>query len=111
MSKTGKRLIAAAEEALAIAKGLKEPARIHGPAIWTYDNDSHGGAWYVRIEPRTKPPYRRQIHVEAIIDVAEDGTMAGIEIIDHRAPRPMQLGAAPTPSTLPELDAEMGGEG
>lgn len=56
------------------------------PAYWTYDPEAH--AYYFAPRYRTKPPYLRQIHVEAILDVASDGTLAGVEIIDVKAPLP-----------------------
>jgi len=59
-------------------------------ATWTYDGDAH--AYYFAPKSRAKPPYRKQIFVEAIIDVAEDGTLAGIEIIDSDAPPPPKKG-------------------
>lgn len=68
--------------------------RATGAATWTYEFD-HGPAWYVKIEPRCPPPYPRQIHVEAIIDVAADGSLAGVEIIDSKCPGPTALEATP----------------
>lgn len=55
-------------------------------AWWTYCPDAR--AYYFRPSAAAKPPYLRQIQVEAIIDVAADGTLAGIEIIDTKAPPP-----------------------
>ncbi len=55
-------------------------------AYWTYDDEAH--AYYFAPMQRLDPPYRRQIHVEAILDVAADGTLAGVEIIDTKAPPP-----------------------
>lgn len=86
MSKAGKRLIKSMQEVTRIIRGEQKTLRVHGPAIWSYDYEAE--AWYVRIEPRRKPPYIRQIHVEAIIDVADDGSLAGIEIIDDKCPPP-----------------------
>ena len=58
-------------------------------AYWTCDEDEEGGvAYYFAPVQRAAPPYRKQVRVEAIIDIAEDGTLAGVEIIDDRAPPP-----------------------
>lgn len=80
------KILKGAEEALIIAKGGKPPARASGPAMWTYDFEAT--AWYVRLEPREAPPYLRQVHVDAILDIGANGTVAGIEIIDDKAPGP-----------------------
>ncbi len=55
-------------------------------AYYTYDPET--GAYYLGLGDRRDPPYLKQIHVEAILDVADDGTLAGVEIIDTRAPEP-----------------------
>lgn len=55
-------------------------------ANWTYDEGAR--AYYFAPSERSQAPYLKQVHVEAIIDVADDGTLAGIEIIDERAPPP-----------------------
>ena len=62
----------------------------HGAARWTYDYVVH--AYYFSPATRAKGPYRKQIRVEAILDVADDGTLAGIEIIDTKAPPPPTKG-------------------
>lgn len=53
-------------------------------AYWTYDPEAE--AYYFAPVQRRKPPYRKQITVEAIIDVAADGTLAGIELLDAPPP-------------------------
>ena len=58
----------------------------HHPAYWTYDGECH--AYYFAPTNRRPPPYLHQEHVSAIIDVANDGTLAGVEIIDVGAPKP-----------------------
>jgi len=55
-------------------------------AYWTYDPIVN--AYYFAPSSRTKPPYLKQVRVEAILDVAKDGTLAGVEIIDPNAPPP-----------------------
>lgn len=58
------------------------------PATWTYSHDT--GCYYFAPTNRTKPPYLRQIIVEAIVDVASDGSLAGVELghWDAAAPLP-----------------------
>ena len=48
------------------------------------------GAYYFEPAERADGPYERQMHVVAIVDVAQDGTLAGIEIIDPEMPLPFQ---------------------
>jgi hypothetical protein len=50
-----------------------------GEAYWTYDDQV--GAWYFGLKPRAKPPYLRQVRVEAILDMDADGRLAGVEIL------------------------------
>ncbi len=57
----------------------------HG-AYWTYDEDHN--LYYFAPVSRADPPYLKQIHVEAVIDVAADGTLAGVELIDIKMPPP-----------------------
>lgn len=60
-----------------------------GKAEYTHENTSSGGhLYYIKIDNRSPPPYKRQRRVEAIIDIAEDGTLAGIELIDRMPPPP-----------------------
>lgn len=58
------------------------------PATWTYCHDT--GCYYFAPTNRTKPPYLRQIIVEAVVDVASDGSLAGVELghWDAAAPPP-----------------------
>lgn len=56
-------------------------------ANFTYDPECH--CYYFEPSKRTPSPYLKQIHVEAIIDVAEDGTLGGVEIIDEKMPKPL----------------------
>jgi len=55
-------------------------------AYWTYDEEAD--AYYFAPMQRREPPYRRQIIAEVIIDVADDGTLAGIELIDTEGVKP-----------------------
>ncbi len=53
----------------------------------THENDEHvGHLYYVRLKVRHPPPYTTQRRVEAILDIADDGTLAGIELIDEMPP-------------------------
>lgn len=45
-------------------------------------------AYYFAPEHRKPGPYTKQIEVTAIVDVADDGTFAGLEIVDPRMPKP-----------------------
>jgi hypothetical protein len=65
-------------------------------AYWTFDKEAQ--AYYFAPTDRTPPPYRTQKHVTAILDIAADGTLAGIELI--------QMGAEPLPS--PPSDSQEG---
>ena len=50
-----------------------------GSASWQYDDDRK--VWYIALDTRADPPFRKQILVEAILDMNNDGHLAGIEII------------------------------
>ena len=47
-----------------------------------------GALYYFAPQPRHPGPYLRQREVKAIIDIAEDGTLAGVELIDDMPPPP-----------------------
>lgn len=64
---------------------MTKPA-ITGEAYWTHDPST--GAWYIGLEERRPAPYTRQVTVEAVLDIADDGSLAGIEIVDPAAPGP-----------------------
>ena len=55
-------------------------------AYFTYDEEAD--AYYFAPSKRTAPPYTEQRIVQAIIDVASDGTLAGIEILDMQIQPP-----------------------
>ena len=61
-------------------------------AYWTFDNKAyaeHGERlYYFAPLHAALPPYRKQIHVTAIIDVADDGTLAGVELVMGDLPLP-----------------------
>lgn len=58
------------------------------PATWTYDHET--GAYYFAPTNRAAPPYMTQRTVEAVIDIAADGSLAGVELghWDTAAPPP-----------------------
>src|SRR6185312_12493297 len=56
-------------------------------AQWTYDPEAE--AYYFAPMQAAPPPYLTQRHVEAIIDIASDGTLAGVELIDNMPPPPV----------------------
>jgi hypothetical protein len=58
-------------------------------AYWTYD-DCYGDcrSYYFAPVNATAPPYLRQIEVKAILDIASDGTLAGIELAHGDLPPP-----------------------
>jgi len=64
----------------------------HRPAYWTHDDkavDEIGEhLYYFAPANRRPPPYRNQRRVEAIIDIADDGTLAGVELIEKMPPPP-----------------------
>lgn len=55
-------------------------------AYFTYDPEAR--AYYFAPRNREKPPYRRQQQATAILDIAEDGTLAGVELIIGDLPLP-----------------------
>lgn len=63
------------------------------PAFYTHEDDPVvGNLWYFAPADRRPGPYRRQVKTEVTIDLAEDGTLAGIEITDEDFRR--HIGAA-----------------
>ncbi len=60
----------------------------HRSAYWTYDEKA--GAYYFAPIERVAPPYRKQIEVAAILDIAADGTLAGVELVMGNLPPPPQ---------------------
>ncbi len=54
-------------------------------AVFTYDNTDGMALYYFAPQTRT-PGKLTQRRVEAIIDICEDGTLAGVELIDNMPP-------------------------
>lgn len=61
-------------------------------AYWTFDEKAwrENGLKLYYFAPlnRTPPPYLTQRRVTAILDIAHDGTLAGVELIDDMPPPP-----------------------
>ncbi len=59
-------------------------------AYFTYDkaafNDIGEHLYYFGPINRANPPYKNQRKVTAIIDIADDGNLAGVELIDNMPP-------------------------
>ncbi len=55
-------------------------------AYFTHDGAGGERAYY--FAPKVRPKPYRQRMVRAIIDIAEDGTLAGVELIDDMPPPP-----------------------
>jgi hypothetical protein len=64
----------------------------HRQAYWTHDDEAAKDIgehlYYFAPSNRAPPPYTTQRRVTAIIDVAPDGTLAGVELIDDMPPPP-----------------------
>lgn len=62
------------------------------PAFWTHDSravkDIGEHLYYFAPSNRRPPPYLKQRYVQAVIDIADDGTLAGVELIDKMPPPP-----------------------
>ncbi len=55
-------------------------------AYWTYDELSV--AYYFAPTDHSPPPYYEQREVTAILDIASDGTLAGVELVWGDLPPP-----------------------
>jgi hypothetical protein len=82
------------------------------PAYWTFDDKAsatHGiRAYYFAPVDRAEPPYLRQCEVTAILDIASDGTLAGVELVlgDLPPPPAAKSFAAGLADKLPDFDPE-----
>ena len=73
------------------------------PGFWTHDDKAApilGHLYYFAPTARAAPPYKVQRHVKAIIDIADDGTLAGVELIDDMPPPPGGTDGKRTPADL-----------
>jgi hypothetical protein len=67
-------------------------------AFWTHDDDAVrvvGHLYYFALADRAPPPYQQK-HVQAILNIAEDGTLAGVELIEDMPPPPTSPAVNPT---------------
>lgn len=65
-------------------------------AYFTHEECSHAGhLYYFAPANRAAGPYKRQIEVKAILDIADDGMLAGVEVIDGDVPPPRRAAAMP----------------
>lgn len=53
-----------------------------------HDNGVTGPLYYFALAGCSPGPYRAQRSVEAILDIADDGSLAGVELIDNMPPPP-----------------------
>lgn len=67
---------------------LAPPVR-HHKATFTVEQSDVGNLYYFYLPARV-PGKLTQRHVEAIIDIAPDGTLVGVELIDNMPPPPQQ---------------------
>lgn len=67
-------------------------------SVFTYEHDDAAGHLYYFAPQVTAPgPFLEQRHVQAIVDIASDGTFAGVELIDNMPPL-IRSGGADTES-------------
>lgn len=73
------------------------------PAYWTCSENPHTGPlYYFKITNAYPPPYNNQRHVDAILDIADDGTLAGVELVHVDRPPPPKV-KKPSPPTKSDL--------
>jgi hypothetical protein len=62
------------------------------PAYWTFDEEAEREfgqrSYYFAPTNRSPSPYFERRRVEAIIDIANDGTLAGVELVFGDLPPP-----------------------
>lgn len=86
-------------------------------AYWTYDTEAAKDIgehlYYFAPTNRAPPPYKTQRRVTAIIDIAADGTLAGVELIDGMPAPPLTThDAHPLQERgIPESTAENNSDG
>ncbi len=59
---------------------MSEKGLPHNAAYFTCCME-HGPLYYFAPSNRAKPPYLKQVEVKAILDIAQDGTLAGVELV------------------------------
>lgn len=60
----------------------------HRTAYYTYSDEGGYRAYYFAPSNRTVPPYLKQVEVTAILDIASDGTLAGVKLVMGDLPPP-----------------------
>lgn len=71
-------------------------------ATFTYEHSEAGNLYYFAPQTRAPGPFREQRYVNAIVDIASDGTFAGVELIDDMPPLTQEQPDA-GPQHSPEL--------
>lgn len=72
---------------------MADNRKLEGDASWVvHDEPDIGYLWYIALADRVEPPYLRQVHVEAIVDLDVNGCVAGIEIVDPKMAPPPEKG-------------------
>lgn len=52
-----------------------------GNATWTCHLE-HGPLWYIKLAEADAPPYFTQREVRAVLDIDQNGKLAGVELIE-----------------------------
>lgn len=60
-------------------------------AYFTCDIEYEQPSYYFAPVDRAPGPYRKQLEVKAILDIAKDGTLAGIELVWGKLPMPPKV--------------------
>jgi hypothetical protein len=89
-------------EAMEELRAPAQPAR-RGSMAAQFTYDPEGEAYYFAPLGAQPGPYYTQRHVDAILDIAFDGTLAGVELID-RVPPPPCLASQPSPAATVEIN-------
>jgi hypothetical protein len=84
----------------AVMNAPAQPAR-RGSMAAQFTYDPEGEAYYFAPLGAQPGPYYTQRHVDAILNIAFDGTLAGVELID-RVPPPPCLASQPSPAATVE---------
>jgi hypothetical protein len=63
------------------------------PAYWTHDDEAVKSIgqhlYYFAPTNRAPGPYKQQRFVVAVVDIAADGTLAGVELVENMPPPPI----------------------
>jgi hypothetical protein len=84
-----------------VSEATRKPRKNERPAIWTYSEEDFKAIgehlYYFAPANAAPPPYRTQREVIAIIDIADDGTLAGVELV-YKMPPPPVAALTPLPA-------------